>query len=171
MKNKLTLSLVIIALAITAYFIGTSLTNSPEEISESTKTESVLPEKPERKAEVYGKVIKMEGNLVTIAQIDTSADPTADMTTAEKQAYKQSLSEEERMALNASIQGAVLGEVTVLIPVGIPMTKKTQAGPEAPEIEGTLADIANGSLLSVWIDTDVTDRKVAEFVKISTQTN
>ncbi len=171
MNNKLTPILLVVVLAIVAYFVGTSISGSSEDVSENAQTQTAVAEKPERKAEVYGKVIKMEGNIVTISEIDLSADPTIGMTTDEKRAYKQALSDEERMALNQAIQSATLGEVTVLIPVGIPMTKKLETGPEAPEVEGTLADIANGSLLSVWTNVDVTDRKVAEFVKISTQGN
>lgn len=165
--------ILIVVLAIAAYYIGTSLTNNdPLPTTNIAADEvSVVAQKPERKAEVYGKVIKMEGNLVTISQIDLAADPTAEMTTEEKQAYKQSLSEEERMALKEVTQNATLGEVTVMIPVGIPMTKKTAQGPDAPEVEGTLADVSVGSLLSVWIDTTVSDKKVAEFVKISSVVN
>ena len=173
MKSKSVIFIVVILLAIIAYFIGTSLTSAPSDtdLSEVAVDESSVPVKPERKAEVYGKVIKTEGNLVTVAEIDLSADPTADMTTEEKRAYKQSLSEEERMALNESIQGATLGEVSVLIPVGIPMIKKSDAGPDAPEVEATLADVAIGSTLSVWLNSEVADKKVAEFVKVSNPTN
>ena len=173
MKSKVIIPILIAILAIVAYYIGTSFTGQDAASTAvvTTETESVVSQKPDRKPEVYGKVIKMEGNVVTISEIDLSADPTAEMTTEEKQAYKQSLTEEERMALKEATQNAILGETTVLIPVGVPMTKKTAQGAEAPEVEGTLADVAVGSLLSVWTDAVVTDRQVAEFVKISSVVN
>lgn len=167
MKNKSVFLVIIIGLAIAAYFIGGSMTGTPEVTVDTTESEMTVAQKPDRKSEIYGKVSKMEGNLLTIVQIDVSADPTAEMTTAEKQAYKQALSEEERMALKEASLNATLGEVTVVVPVGIPMTKKASAGPDAPEVLGTLADISTGSLLSVWLNEEVTDQKVAEFVKIS----
>ena len=169
MKNKSLILGAVVVLAGGAYFIGSAMTGSGTNTSESSLAEVTVIEKPERKAEVYGKVTKLEGNMITIAQIDLSADPTADMTTEEKQAYRQSLSDEEKMALKESSTSATLGEVTVLIPVGIPMSKKLEMGPDAPDVAGTLADISAGALLSVWVDEAVTDRQVAEFVKISTQ--
>lgn len=52
-----------------------------------------------------------------------------------------------------------LGDVKVIIPVGIAMTKR--GGEEA-----SLADIVVGSNLSVWLNSAVTDKKVAESVNI-----
>jgi hypothetical protein len=58
-------------------------------------------------------------------QIDTSKDPTFNMTPTEKQKYMQALDEATRMALKEEINAATLGEVKVIIPVGIPMIQKT----------------------------------------------
>ncbi|MFA7244630.1 MAG: hypothetical protein WC070_00440 [Candidatus Magasanikbacteria bacterium] len=52
-----------------------------------------------------------------------------------------------------------LGDVKVIIPVGIAMTKR--GGEEA-----SLADIVVGSNLSIWLNSAVTDKKVAESVNI-----
>ncbi|MEF2175638.1 MAG: hypothetical protein V3575_04145 [Candidatus Absconditabacteria bacterium] len=122
---------------------------------------------PERKIDIYGKVVSQEGNEITISQVDSSKDPTFNMTPAEKKKYMQSLDESTRMALKEEINNAVLGQVKVIIPVGIPMSKKTAQGSDAPVEEGSLSDIKLGGYLSIWLDNSIENQKVAEFVKIS----
>jgi len=156
----------VVILAGVAYVVGTGFTASDLAMQDETAVE-VVAVKPDRKAELYGKVVKMEGNLLTIMQVDTSADPTAEMSTEDKRAYMQALSEDERMALKEATQSATLGEVRVLVPVGISMSKKTESGPEAPEVPATLADVAVGAVVSVWVDQSITDRQTAEYVKIA----
>ena len=159
----------VLVLAVGGYFIGQSFSGGTSETvaDDDSAVAEVLSMKPERTYDLYGKVVKLEGNLVTVAEIDLSADPTADMTPEEKRAYMQALPEEERMALKDATQTATLGETTVTIPVGIPMSKKTESGPDALDTEATLADIVVGGVVSVWYDESITDRRIAEFVKVS----
>ncbi len=122
--------------------------------------------KPDRKAELYGRVKSLEGNLATLTLIDLSQDPTAKMTPTEKRKYMQSLPEAERMALKEKIAQALLGDEKVLIPIGIPISIKKEQGPDAPEISGSLADIKPNKLVYIWLNT-TSDKNIAEFVKIS----
>ena len=168
MNKKILIIGGVLVLAVGGYFIGESLSGpTTESVSDDTAVQEVLSMKPDREFDLFGKVVKMEGNIVTIAEIDLSADPTIDMTQDEKKAYMQALPEEERMALKELTTSATLGEVTVLIPVGIPMSKKLESGSTSPDVEATLADVTVGGMLSVWFDASVTDRKIAEYVKVS----
>ncbi|MBP9779494.1 hypothetical protein KBD33_02615 [Candidatus Gracilibacteria bacterium] len=142
---------------------GTNTTPS----TNTTNTTDSLPVQPDRKVDIYGKVVSLEGNEVRILQVDTSKDPTFNMTPSEKQKYMQSMDESARMALKEQINNATLGEAQVLIPVGIPMIKKTAQGPDAPNVEASLADLKVGQFLSVWLSADGTESKRAEFVKIA----
>ena len=122
---------------------------------------------PEYKAELYWKVKQVEWNMFTISEIDTSKDPTINMDSAEKRAYMQSLPEADRMALKEQIQSAILWDVKVMIPVWIPMVKKELVWEEKKDLEATLADLKSWDIISVWYNKDVTDRKVAMYIKRS----
>jgi len=50
------------------------------------------------------------------------------------------------------------GDIDLIIPVGIQMTSR---GGEA-----SLADVKVGSMLNVWLNQEITDRKIAEFVSL-----
>ena len=168
MNKKVLIIVGVLVLAIGGYFAGQSFSGGASEpVSDNTSVEEVLSMKPDREFDIFGKVVKLEGNLVTIALIDLSADPTIDMTQEEKRAYMQTLSDEERMALKELTTSATLGEVTVTIPVGIPMSKKLESGSTSPDVEATLADVSVGGILSVWLDETIEDRKIAQFVKVS----
>lgn len=60
------------------------------------------------------------------------------------------------------------GEEKVLIPVGIRMLKpdSSEAGSKPNMVEATLEDVEVDSMVQIWLDDSVTDRKVAEFVLI-----
>lgn len=59
-------------------------------------------------------------------------------------------------------------EETVLIPVGIQMLKPNTASDTADgtTLEASLEDIEKNSMLQIWLNEDISDRKVAEFVLI-----
>jgi hypothetical protein len=61
------------------------------------------------------------------------------------------------------------GEEKIIIPVGIKMLKAdtTSDQKEGPKmVEASLSDIKSNSMLTVWLDKSVTDKKVAAFVMI-----
>jgi hypothetical protein len=144
-----------------------SCTSNQENTNTTTTTTSILVTQPERKMDVYGKVIAIEWNEITLSQVDTSKDPTFNMTMEEKKKYMTSLDETARMALKEEINSAILWEVKLTIPVWIGMTKKESQWTDAPLLEASLADLKIWWYISVWLDTTLADRKIAEFVKLS----
>lgn len=122
---------------------------------------------PEYKAELYWKIKQIEWNMFTISEIDTSKDPTAEMEQKEKQAYMQSLSEADRTALKDQIQSAILWDIKIMIPVWIPMIKKELVWDEKQDLEATLEDLKTWDIISIWYNEEITDRKVAKYVKRS----
>lgn len=62
------------------------------------------------------------------------------------------------------------GEEQVTIPVGIKMLKRdteSGSGSEPKMVEATLADITADKMLTIWLNTSITDKKVAEFILIN----
>lgn len=112
----------IIVLFLTSCTAQTTPSASPTETATTSVTVT-----PERKADLYGKIVSLDGNEATILLVDTSKDPTFSMTSEEKKKYMQSLDEAARMALKQEINSATLGETKVTLPVGIPMTMKSAA--------------------------------------------
>ena len=122
---------------------------------------------PEYKAELYGKIKSIEGNMFTISEIDTSKDPTIWMERAEKQAFMANLSDAEKIAFKEDALSAILWDEKVMIPVWIPMVKKETVWEEKLDLEATLADLKTGDIVSIWYNEEVTDRKIAKYVKRS----
>lgn len=163
-------SILPILLSCSVFLVSCSNTSTGTDGTPSNNTTSTtdsLPVQPDRKVDIYGKVVSLEWNEVRILQVDTSKDPTFNMTPSEKQKYMQSMDESARMALKEQINNATLGEASVLIPVWIPMIKKTAQWPDALTIEASLADLKVWQFLSVWLSADWTESKRAEFVKIA----
>lgn len=131
------------------------------------RNQQIIDLQPEYKAELYGKVKAMEWNMFTITEIDTTKDPTIEMDQVEKQAYMQSLSEADRAALKDQILTAYIWDVKVMIPVWIPMIKKELVWEDKLDLEATLEDVKVWDIVSVWYNQDVTDRKIAKYVKRS----
>lgn len=140
----------------------TTTTNNDTQLT--TTTTSV---QPDRKLDIYWKVISMEWNEITLLQVDTSKDPTFNMTPDEKKKYMQSLDDATRTALKEEINSSTLWEIKVTIPVWIAMTKKEAQWTDAPTIDASLADVKVWWYISIWLNPEVTDKKVAEFVKIA----
>lgn len=172
MKTKLIITSGLALLLLTSCWTEVeNTTNTPttptaNETSVNRDTE-ITNLQPEYKAELYGKVKSIEWNMFTISEIDTSKDPTIEMEQAEKQAYMKALSEADRMTLKEQIQSAVIWDQKVMIPVWIPMIKKELVWEEKQDLEATLADLKTGDIVSIWYNKDITDRKVAQYVKRS----
>jgi len=122
---------------------------------------------PDRKTDIYGKISSMEWNEITLLQVDTSKDPTFSMTSEEKQKYMRSLDESARTTLKEEINNSTMWEVKLTIPVWIPMTKKETSWPDSPTIEASIADLKVWQFISIWLNNQVNDQKIAEFVKIA----
>lgn len=77
---------------------------------------------------------------------------------------------EERLKM---LKEASIGEATVTIPVGIQMLKRgtsggASGGKNRPGMEeASLSDIVADKMVRIWLNPDVTDKKVAKFVVIN----
>ena len=131
------------------------------------RDQEIISLQPEYKAELYGKVKSVEGNMFTISEIDRSKDPTIDMESTEKKAYMASLSDADKIALKEMIANSISWETKVMIPVWIPMVKKEQVWEDKQDIEATLEDLKWGDIVSIWYNEEITDRKIAKYVKRS----
>ena len=131
------------------------------------RDQEIISLQPEYKAELYGKVKSVEGNMFTISEIDRSKDPTIDMEQTEKKAYMASLSDADKIALKEMIANSISWETKVMIPVWIPMVKKEQVWEDKQDIEATLEDLKWGDIVSIWYNEEITDRKIAKYVKRS----
>jgi len=131
------------------------------------RDQEIISLQPEYKAELYGKVKSVEGNMFTISEIDRSKDPTIDMEQTEKKAYMASLSDADKIALKEMIANSISWETKVMIPVWIPMVKKEQIWEDKQDIEATLEDLKWGDIVSIWYNEEITDRKIAKYVKRS----
>ena len=135
------------------------------EVNAEDRNAEIIALKPEYKAELYGKVKSIEGNMFTISEIDTSKDPTLGMESTEKKAYMATLSDADKMALKEMIANSVVWDVKVMIPVWIPMIKKELSWEDKIDVEATLEDLKTWDIVSLWYNEEITDRKIAKYVK------
>ena len=85
-------------------------------------------------------------------------------------------SSQARQQMIDRLKAMSTGDETVIIPVGIKMLKPDPTVAAANNnsgqrqqpnmVEATLADITSDKMIQVWLDPNVTDRKVAEFVLV-----
>ncbi|MFK7779791.1 MAG: hypothetical protein QM490_01475 [Candidatus Gracilibacteria bacterium] len=147
--------------------IGTDTSINANKNNTMDRNEEIISLQPKYKNELYGKIKQIEGNMFTISEIDLSKDPTIGMEQAEKKEYMTSLSDADKQALKAQALSAFIGDVKVMIPVGIPMIKKELIGEDKLDLEATLADLQTGDIISIWYNEEITDRKVAKYAKRS----
>jgi len=128
---------------------------------------NIDPEQPDRIAEVYGKVKSIQGNVVLIAEMQrqqTAAELSA-ADKAKRQAEMQALSTEERQKLQASQEVMTGKNITMTVPVGIPI-KIRGTGSNGPTVQdGTIASIKVGSVVNIW--TEESDPTSAEYMSIA----
>ncbi len=71
---------------------------------------------------------------------------------------------DERLEMLKSVSA---GEEKIIIPVGIKMLKKDNEKENEKMVKAALDDIAKDKMLMIWIDKNITDKKVANFVIIN----
>ena len=128
---------------------------------------SMDPDQPDRPAEVYGKVKSIEGNVVVVAEM-TRTQSNTELTDEEKaaqQAKMQSMSEEERQAYRASLQALTGNNITVTVPVGVPVKLKVASDSGSVVEDGVIGDIQPGKVVSIW--TEAGDPTMVEYVSVS----
>jgi len=79
---------------------------------------------------------------------------------------RRNASEEEQKSMIEMFKEMSSGEEKVVIPVGIRMLKASDSGERREMVAATLEDIKQDSMLTIWLDETVTDRKIAKFVVI-----
>lgn len=135
-------------------------------------------EQPESAPDIMGVVKSIVGNEVTITQYDLSNMQTP--TTTDQEETKNSIIGTVgfgggRMGPNNGGNGEFdpsamfenmesLGDIKVLIPVGIKMIKGGMPGKNGGN--ASLEDVKKDGMLTIWLDKSVTDRSIAEFVMI-----
>jgi hypothetical protein len=78
------------------------------------------------------------------------------------------MDEDAQAQMLERIKAMAVEEETVLIPVGIQMLRPDISvdAEKNTVLEASLEDIEKDIMLQVWLNKDITDRKVAEFVLI-----
>lgn len=152
---------------------------------------------PERPADVRGVVKGIVGNEATIIAMDPEKSGRASSTAAmgekdgeEKESNSpaagiasgripgggpmmggpvgpRGAENADREELMAKIKEMSSGEEKVIIPVGIKMLKSSKEEGKMEMVEATLQDISADKMITIWLDSKVTDKKVAEFILIN----
>ena len=122
-------------------------------------------DQPNRSADVYGKVKSIQGNVVLIAEMQPPASSLSAADKVARQQQMQSLSPEDRQKLLAS-QDVMTGKnITITVPVGIPV-KLRIIGSNGPTVEdGAISSIKAGSVVNIW--TGTSDPSLAEYVTVA----
>lgn len=134
----------------------------------SVQTGSAIDkDQPNRVAEIYGKVKSIQGNVAIIAQMERvqTGAQLSDADKAARQQQMQSLSDEDRKKLLASQEIMTGKNVTMTIPVGIPVKVRVSIS-NAPTVEdGSISSIKAGSVVNIWIDPS--DPSLAEYANVA----
>ncbi len=77
--------------------------------------------------------------------------------------------ETDRSAMLENLKAMSTGEAKIIIPVGIQMLKSSESSEDGRRdfVEASLSDISANKTLTIWLDSSVSDKKVAEFVLIN----
>lgn len=125
---------------------------------------------PARVAEIKGIVKSIEGNELLVANEINTVELTPEQQAAKK-AERQAMSQEERQALKAQETAAAeIENVNIMIPVGVQL-KKTTGDASGTLVPSELADIKEGSYISIWVDGYKTNAQNITFVKLRATTN
>ena len=82
---------------------------------------------------------------------------------------KQNMDEDAEAQRLEKIKEMTVGEETVLIPVGIQMLKPDTASDAERNtmVEASLENIEKDTMVQIWLNENITDRKIAKFVLIT----
>jgi len=144
---------------------------------------------PEEEVDIRGIISSITGNEIKILKIersqfsreenkDNKSTKSLSMSSSAStprmgggmRGNRQSMSQDDRDQMIERIKKMATGEETVLIPVGIQMLKPDTDNSEEDQktmVEASLEDIKKDIMVQIWLNKDITDRKVAKFVLIS----
>jgi hypothetical protein len=74
------------------------------------------------------------------------------------------MDEDSRSIMLEKMKEMSSGEETVIVPVGIQMLKMDEDSREM--VNADLTDITENSMISIWLNKEITDRQIADFVLI-----
>jgi len=138
---------------------------------------------PERAVDINGLVKSVVGNEVTVLKIERPGMVGANSGESNEDGAKTKTGMtgmsggkmggggrlkqdvDSRAAMLDKMKEMSTGEEKILIPVGIQMLKANPEDKGNP-LEANLSDIKDSSMLRIWLNEDVKDRKVASFVFI-----
>jgi len=137
---------VVIAFAVMGVvFAGYQYLQPKEESTSNTQ----ISTNPTRPAEINGKVVSIAGNQIVIAN-EVGKIVLSEEEQAARKASMQKMSEEERKAAREAEQQNVATEnITLIIPVGVPIVMGTGDGSGNTQLTD-LASINKGTYLSIW---------------------
>ncbi|MEA3398845.1 MAG: hypothetical protein U9R06_03870 [Patescibacteria group bacterium] len=170
-------------------FLGIALSGcSTENTIEGDIQASEEAKLPGRQADIIGLVKSIVGNEIKIIKIDMAVSEELDDSTKDDQATSLTLSGTTGMRGSgmgsgggggigdpadriAKLKERSIGEVTVIAPVGIPIFDSIKNEDEDAEQkrlleEASFSDISVEKMVNIWLDQNISDRKVAEYVSI-----
>jgi len=157
MKNII-IAIVILGISLGGYYIYSNNQVTP---ATTSNTSAVAPT---RVPEINGSVISIEGNEIIVAN-ELGRVILSDEEQAKKKAEMQKMSEDQRKAAkDAENQQYKTENITLILPVGIPIVKGTGDG-SGNIVTTDLSSITKGVYLTIWTNS----ASEAEYVKIKGQ--
>jgi len=155
--KKIIAPIILILVVVGGYFFYTQ-TSKVNNVSEELLTIKTSPDRP---AEINGLITSVLGNEIKVAnEIDRVILTEEEQ--AAKKAATQKLSPEERAAAReAEKSGLKTEEISLIIPVGIPVVKGS-GDASGNVINADIADLSKGIYVSIWTDSS----GKLEYVKI-----
>lgn len=195
-KRISALFLLLLAPFLLAACSSSTTTNSDAKTSADANFKNEMPRRPdfgqpEAKPDVNGVVKSITGNEVVILKVEMGQGfKNASSTSADTPTKTASLNlgaatgapgagggpgmgqrrqggTEDRTQMLARLKEMSTGEEKIIIPVGIKMLKRSSEVGSREMVEATLSDITNDKTLMIWLNKDVTEKKVASFVLIN----
>jgi len=158
MNKKITIIIILtVVIVFGSYYIFTKISNQ----SSINTSEQSIKTSPDRPAEINGLITSALGNEIKVAnEIDRVILTEEEQ--AAKKAATQKLSPEERAAAREAEKANLkTEEISLIIPVGIPVVKGS-GDASGNVINADIVDLSKGVYVSIW--TDVSGK--IEYVKI-----
>jgi hypothetical protein len=181
---------IFILLAVFSFVLSGCSGDNLKNVNKSSSKEIKIFEQPENKADVAGLVKNIVGNQVTILKIEMNGlrKSSEEMNTEKNDDSKvktltgitnirkmgmgmgmsgrkpENMDEDSRSAMLEKMKEMSSGEEVVIIPVGIKMLKMDEDSREM--VNADLTDITENSTISIWLNKEITDRQIADFVLI-----
>lgn len=145
--------LLVFAMIMGSIFIYAGCSSAPADSSAPQAADSgspADPAKPDRPADLQGKVKQIRGNQLTIFKIEATAPEMTEEEKAKRREQMQQLSPEEKAKTREERNKITDETMDLTIPVGIPViTTQNIAGKIETETLN-LADIKQGDLIKFW---------------------